>query len=110
AALEPELEAGIRLHHQTDRVFHETGAFRELEQDARSSLSEAGVAKGARRALAHVGIEFLIDAELERRAPAWQGYDLALRFGSTAACRQALRWAGADVGPRLTTLCQHLTA
>jgi acyl carrier protein phosphodiesterase len=106
----PELEAGIVLHHRTDRVFHETAAFRELEHAARASLSELGVPNGARRALAHVGVEFLIDAELELGAPAWQGYDVALRFGSSAACREELHWTDADMGEQLASLCQRLAA
>jgi hypothetical protein len=104
------LEAGIRLHHDTDRVFHDTYVFRELEQGARASLSAAGVPKGARRALAHVGVEFLIDAELARRSPAWQGYAVALRFGSSAECRAALRWGAEDRGEALASLCQRLAA
>jgi hypothetical protein len=106
----PELEAGIRLHHQTDRAFHQAAAFRELEQGGRAWLSEAGVAKGSRRALAHVGVEFLIDAELSRRSPTWQGYDVALRFADSTACHDELHWGDASASERLTALCQRLAA
>jgi hypothetical protein len=106
----PELHAGIRLHHQTDRVFHQAAVFRELEQDGRAWLSKAGVAKGSRRALAHVGVEYLIDAELERHSPHWQGYAQALHFAGSAVCRDELQWGDAGVGERLTTLCQRIGA
>ncbi|HWO09967.1 MAG TPA: hypothetical protein VNN80_10825 [Polyangiaceae bacterium] len=105
-----EVSAGIRLHHDTDRVFHDTEVFRSLEGAGRRELSHAGVPKGARRALAHVGVELLIDAELAARAPAWTGYALALRYGSTAACGERLDWASAETRPRFSALCERLAA
>jgi hypothetical protein len=103
-----ELDAGIRLHHLTDRVFHASAAFSELEQGARVALSEAGLPKGARRALAHVGVEYLIDEQLSLRAPAWRGYELALRFGSSATCRTELTWSAAHLGEHFASFCQRL--
>jgi len=105
-----EISAGIRLHHDTDRVFHDTNVFRALEADARHHLSSAGVSKGARRALAHVGVEFLIDAELTACTPAWTGYALALRFGSTEACGEDLDWQQRETRPRFAELCERLAA
>jgi hypothetical protein len=104
----PELDAGIRLHHVTDRVFHGSEAFSALEQGARVALSDAGLPKGARRALAHVGVEYLIDEQLALRAPAWCGYELALRFGSSAACRADLTWSAAHLSERFASFCQRL--
>ena len=105
-----EVDAGIRMHHETDRVFHDTETFRGLEANARCDLSNAGVPKGARRALAHVGVEFLIDAELAARTPAWTGYGLALQFGSSEACGERLDWQNAATRPRFTALCDRLAA
>jgi hypothetical protein len=108
-----EVRAGIELHHETDRVFHDCEAFRELEDTARSSLAAAGVSKGARRALAHIGVEFLIDAELSRRAPGWKGYASALRYGMSESCGGALEWRSGDGHPmsrRLAGLCSRLAA
>jgi hypothetical protein len=108
-----ELSAGIQLHHQTDRVFHDTAVFQGLEQRARAALAGAGVSKGARRALAHVGVEFLIDAELARQAPDWSGFTLALRYGSSAGCAPELEWRPStpgDTGERLARLCARLAA
>jgi hypothetical protein len=106
----PELEAGIRLHHATDRVFHDTAAFQDLEQGARAALATLGLSKGARRALAHVGVEFLIDEQLERRSPGWTGYELALRYGSGAACRSQLQWRSDGLDERFAALCSRLAA
>ncbi len=106
----PELDAGIRLHHETDRVFHDTEVFQELEHGARAALTAAGVSKGARRALAHVGVEFLIDEQLERRSPEWSGYELALRFGSSDACRAQLQWGSDGVSDRFAALCSRLAS
>lgn len=110
---DPELSAGIELHHQTDHAFHETVVFQGLEQRARAALAGVGVRKGARRALAHVGVEFLIDAELVRRAPGWRGFGLALRYGSSGHCGAALTWrprAPGDTSQRLIRLCSRLAS
>ena len=109
ASRHPSLSAGIRLHHETDRVFHQSRVFASLEQGARGTLAALGLPKGPRRALAHVGIEFLIDEELAQKAPSWTGYTSALRFGGSAAGRSALAWADAQAEQRFTALCQRLT-
>jgi hypothetical protein len=110
-----ELCAGIELHHETDRVFHDCDAFRTLEDDARLSLAAAGVGKGARRALAHIGVELSIDAELAQLEPHWRGYTTALEFGMSEACGGELEWVAGeaqpdDMGQRLSSLCARLAA
>jgi hypothetical protein len=108
-----ELAAGIRLHHETDRVFHATSTFQSLELRARLGLTAAGLSKGPRRALAHIGIEFLIDDELgpsdERRAVIGR-YAAALRFGANGACRALLHWRNTVDADRFAHLCQRLAA
>lgn len=113
ASRHAELSAGIELHHQTDRAFHQTAVFQGLEQRARTALAGAGVSKGARRALAHVGVELLIDAELVRRAPGWSGFARALRYGSSSGCGAQLEWrprAPDDASEQLARLCSRLAA
>ena len=115
-AVHPELAAGVQLHHDTDRVFHTTVAFQSLEHQARSTLAAAGVSKGPRRALAHIGIEFLIDDELGRddadlsRPAAVARYAAALRFGASALCRPLLRWSRPEDADRFALLCQRLAS
>jgi hypothetical protein len=111
AARHADLAAGIRLHHETDRVFHATSTFQSLEHRARLGLSAAGLSKGPRRALAHIGIEFLIDDELgpsDERAAVTAGYAAALRFGAHSACRPLLHWSNTLDADRFAHLCQRL--
>jgi hypothetical protein len=110
AADDAELDAGIRLHHATDSVFHQATAFTALENHARETLAAAGLAKGPRRALAHIAVEFLLDEQLASAAPAWTGYDAALAFGSSDACRGALRWSDSGTGERFAGLCRSMAA
>jgi hypothetical protein len=105
-----ELGAGVRLHHATDAVFHRATTFCTLERDARGALEALGVSKGARRALAHIGVEFLIDEQLGARAPSWPGYARALRFGGSEACTGALDWGPAGTGELFAALCRRLAA
>jgi hypothetical protein len=106
----PDLAAGIGFHHETDRAFHASRAFTELERGALSALSGLGFPKGARRALAHVGVEFLIDEQLALEAPAWSGYHTALEFGGSAASRGLIAWGSAQEEQRFALLCRRLAA
>jgi len=109
----PALAAGIRLHHATDRVFHATSTFQSLEHRARLGLSAAGLSKGPRRALAHIGIEFLIDDELgpsDARRAVVACYAAALRFGAHSACRPLLHWSNTHDADRFAHLCRRLAA
>jgi hypothetical protein len=106
-----ELGAGVRLHVETDRVFHSTATFQTLEHGARSALSAAGLSKGPRRALAHIGIEFLIDDELgpgDARSAVITRYTAGLRFGASAACGSLLRWSNPSDAERFAHLCERL--
>lgn len=58
--------AGIRCHHQTDDAFHRSDWFRRRQDRLRADLATAGMARGAARAVAHVGPELLIDGALLR--------------------------------------------
>jgi hypothetical protein len=109
----PDLAAGIRLHHETDRVFHATSTFQSLEHRARLGLSAAGLSKGPRRALAHIGIELLIDDELgpsDVRRSVIAHYAAALRFGAHTACRPLLHWSNTLDADRFAHLCRRLAA
>jgi len=78
---EPEqgkLAAGVRFHHVTDHAFHELERFRSLYRDAIVLLDGRGVRRGTARAVAHVGVELLLDAELAESAEARALYLTAL--------------------------------
>lgn len=55
---------GVRFHHLTDHAFHELAAFRSFCAEATAWLDAEGVRRGTARAVAHVGIELLLDAAL----------------------------------------------
>jgi hypothetical protein len=61
---DPEVAAGIELHHKTDAAFHTlpvvTGLMRELD----AILARGDCARGPRRAVAHIGVELLLDGVL----------------------------------------------
>lgn len=79
------LGAGVRFHHVTDSAFHELPAFRRLNQAACAELGLRGVRRGTARAVAHVGVELLLDAELAENDAARALYFEALRAGGSPA-------------------------
>ena len=94
---------GIALHHATDAAFHHlpvvTGLMREL--DAR--LEQLGCARGPRRAVAHIGIELLLDGVLVDDA----GYRASYLAGIEAD-PTGVRWRD-DAGPvRFAALVERL--
>lgn len=64
----PRLLEGIQTHHATDHVFHASEPFLRFQREARQALEQARVRTGARRAVAHVGVELLLDAALGNHA------------------------------------------
>lgn len=61
---DPDVTAGIALHHATDDAFHRHPTFTETMARLRTSLAEDGVGRGPARAVAHVGPELMIDGFL----------------------------------------------
>jgi acyl carrier protein phosphodiesterase len=78
ASAEESVQAGIALHHATDQVFHDSEPFMALMAQAFQALTQLGVARGPARAVAHVGVEMLIDGELLKDAALEQPYLAAL--------------------------------
>src|SRR5688572_19138971 len=76
SAATDEVTRGITLHHATDAAFHTlpvvTGLMRELD----GQLADRACARGPRRAVAHVGVELLLDGELTDE-PAYRAAYLA---------------------------------
>lgn len=79
---------GIALHHTTDKVFHTlpvvTGLMREL--DAR--LERGGCARGPRRAVAHIGVELLLDGVLVKDPEYRDAYTLGVEYDATIDWRE----------------------
>ena len=78
AVLDPSLARGVSFHHLTDHAFHELTAFHQLSRHAFAWLSANGVARGPARAVAHIGVEILLDEVLAGDAFARECYLAAL--------------------------------
>jgi hypothetical protein len=100
----PVLAEGIAFHHLTDRVFHQSRVFAELESRALRELAEAGVPRGPRRALAHVGLELLLDVELSRVDEWFDHYERALKAVEREGLAAEISWPHSR---RLTATPNH---
>lgn len=92
----PELHAGVELHHRTDRVFHGTSHFAALCREATRALLERGVGRGRAQAVAHVGVELLLDGCLVEQPEARGAYTAAIRCGSDRELGGSIRWVDED--------------
>jgi hypothetical protein len=75
------LADGVRFHHLSDQVFHDLAEFHALSRAALVELKKLGVARGPARAVAHVGIEILLDTSLGQSASAQEAYRSGLEAG-----------------------------
>lgn len=104
AAGDPAVTEGIALHHATDAAFHRlpvvTGLMRELDGE----LDRGGCARGPRRAVAHIGVELLLDGVLVDDP----GYRAAYATG--LAHQPALCWRDPGAAPRFAVLLDRLRA
>jgi hypothetical protein len=106
-ALDPLIARGVRCHLVTDRCFHGSEVFRALESRALSELGGAGVAKGPRRAVAHIGVELLIDDALSTDDDARHVFQSALAWAARGGADGGVVWsAGSE--PALGGLCARL--
>lgn len=91
---------GVDCHHRTDDVFHRSDWFRTMCRDGERALEARGVGRGAAAAVAHVGIEMLLDGlllELDEAADAYRSaialdgdFGVELRRGSPLGIRRVL--------------------
>ncbi len=102
------LEAGISFHHRTDEAFHGCQSFMEFSRQASSFLSDRGVPRGATRAVAHVGVELLLDAAFAGDSGANEAYLSAVSCASSERVRSAIHWQTSDAGERFQHLCHSL--
>jgi len=69
-----EVDTGLALHHATDAAFHDLPAVVGLMRELDARLDRLGCARGPRRAVAHVGIELLLDGVFVDDAAARASY------------------------------------
>jgi len=91
---DPELAAGVALHHRTDAAFHALPGFVRLAVDAAAALRRRGVARGPARGAAHVGLEILLDGQLSGDGASIERFDEALESAASTEVRRALVWRG----------------
>jgi hypothetical protein len=103
----PTLARGVRFHHLTDHAFHELAAFGTETRLALAELRSLGLAKAQARAVAHVGVEILLDVTLGQSAAAQSAYLSGLRAGLDAELVASVAWPGRD-RERLADLLQTL--
>ncbi len=72
------IAAGIDLHHRTDRAFHHLPPVLALMRELDALLETGGCARGPRRAVAHIGVELLLDGVLVAEPAYREAYTAAL--------------------------------
>lgn len=102
------LAAGIRFHHATDDAFHGAESFLEFSRDASSFLSERGLARGSARAVAHVGVELLLDGAFASKTAANEAYLSAIDAALTIPIASHIKWEDSVSAPRFQQLCHNL--
>lgn len=103
-----ELAAGVALHHHTDRLFHGAQAFRGLCESAVHDLETAGVARGAARAVGHVGSELLLDGILSADEHARASYTRAIEAALHERIEEVVGFEGDTDPSRLRRLLERL--
>jgi hypothetical protein len=87
-----DIDSGMQFHWRTDEVFHRSSAFRELTYHAVRWLSARGVRNGSALAVAHIGVEILLDASLAADEAAQQAYLAALAGAAPGDLGRCLAW------------------
>lgn len=98
-----QVAAGIAHHHATDAAFHGMPAVLGLMRELDERLAALGCARGPRRAVAHIGVELLLDGVLVEEAAYREAYATALVHDPSG-----VRWREDDGPARLVTLLARL--
>jgi hypothetical protein len=100
-----EVRAGVALHHRTDAAFHRLAPFVGLTRQLEARLAAAGVTRGPRRAVGHVGVELLLDGVLVAEPAGRIAYQAAL-----AHPVEAITWRDEGDAARFAWLHDRLRA
>jgi hypothetical protein len=101
-----ELVRGVAFHHASDAAFHEAPQFIKLTHEARRALTAAGCSKGPARAVAHIGVELLLDPVLLDESGARDAYTKAIE--RAAAVRDEIAFLPGDAA-RFFDFCRLLS-
>lgn len=102
-ATDDDIARGIALHHKTDGAFHHLPPVLALMRELDDRLEAAGCARGPRRAVAHIGIELLIDGVLVSETPYRDLYVAALAHDT-----RGIEFREPDDRPRFSALHTRL--
>lgn len=102
------VRAGLIFHHRTDDAFHGCRSFLEFSRHASSFLSERGLPRGSARAVAHVGVELLLDGAFARETAANEAYLSALDCALTQRVTSHIHWLPSDADTEFQHLCHNL--
>lgn len=103
-----DIDSGMRFHWRTDEIFHRSSDFRRLTRQAVEWLSARGVRSGSALAVAHVGVELLLDAALSGDEPAQRAYLGALKGAGDGELGRHLGWASGEERARFDDLRARL--
>lgn len=95
--------SGIDLHHATDGVFHRLPPVLALMRELDERLAHGGCARGPRRAVAHIGVELLLDGVLVEELVYREAYT-----GGLAHSPEGIAWREPDDPPRFARLLDRL--
>ena len=104
SAGESDVAAGIALHHASDAAFHGLPAVLALMRELDELLDERRCARGPRRAVAHIGVELLLDGVLTGEPAYRTAYLRGL------AHDPALDWRDPADAPRFAVVLDRLRA
>ena len=82
-----DVAAGVALHHVTDARFHLLPAVVALMRELDAHLDARGCARGPRRAVAHIGVELLLDGALVGEPAYREAYVRGLAYDAELAWR-----------------------
>jgi hypothetical protein len=99
-----DVSRGVAIHHATDAAFHALPVVTALMRELDARLDERRCARGPRRAVAHIGVELLLDGELTGEPAYRAAYSAGLTHDPV------LRWRGADEASRFAILLERLRA
>jgi hypothetical protein len=102
------LGAGLTFHHDTDQAFHGSPSFLAFSRQASSFLADRGLSRGSARAVAHVGVELLLDSAFAVEIAANEAYLSAVDCALTEPVASRIHWQDHAFGARFRQLCQNL--
>jgi hypothetical protein len=99
---------GFTVHHETDKIFHDLSAFRTACREETASLQRRGFDRGPALALAHVGLEFLLDCALARDEDSVALFERSLAWASPECLKTQLYGFSGEIAAKFEQLRQRL--